>query len=308
MVWDYERGSPLDMLPQPWQTDTCIGDWHYKRSILDKHGYKTAETVAHTLVDNVSKNGNLQLNIPLPGHGEPDTDELKFLADFTAWMDVNSVGIYATRPWKIYGEGPSTKSTAAPVRAQGFNEGRTRFGAQDIRFMQKGDTLYAFALGWPDSGQLTITSLADGSATAPGNIERVELLGVTEPLKFTRDATGLDYHAARTKSRQLRLRFQNQRQRADQFLIKPMLPDDDAEPTGAKKPRAQMAAGRGARFLRHGFDRGLSCLPAILGLAFVDRPDCAGMAGDAVRLFDRHEPDAPAPALMRACAAEWGWL
>jgi alpha-L-fucosidase len=190
MVWDYERGSPLGLLPQPWQTDTCIGDWHYKRSILDKHGYKTAETVAHTLVDNVSKNGNLQLNIPLPGHGEPDTDELKFLADFTAWMDVNSVGIYATRPWKIYGEGPSIKSTAAPVRA-GFNEGRTRFGAQDIRFMQKGDTLFAFALGWPDSGQLTIASLADGAATAPGNIERVELLGVSEPLKFTRDATGL---------------------------------------------------------------------------------------------------------------------
>jgi len=192
MVWDYERGSPLDMLPRPWQTDTCIGDWHYKRSILDKHGYKTAETVAHTLIDNVSKNGNLQLNIPLPGHGEPDADELKFLADFTAWMDVNSSGIYATRPWKVYGEGPSTKPNAgAPVRAQGFNEGRTRYSAQDIRFMQKGDTLYAFALGWPQDGKLTITSLADGSPQAPGKIDRVELLGMSETLKFTRDAGGL---------------------------------------------------------------------------------------------------------------------
>jgi alpha-L-fucosidase len=180
------------MLAQPWQTDTCIGDWHYKRSILDSHSYKTAATVAHTLVDNVSKNGNLQLNIPLPGSGEPDADELKFLADFTAWMDINSEGIYSSRPWKIYGEGPSTKPSAgAAVRAQGFNEGKTTYGAQDLRFMQKGGALYAYAMGWPDEGKLTITSLADGSPYAPGQIERVQLLGMTEPLKFTRDATGL---------------------------------------------------------------------------------------------------------------------
>ncbi len=193
MVWDYERGSPLDLLAQPWQTDTCIGDWHYKRSILDAHGYKTAATVARTLVDNVSKNGNLQLNIPLPGSGEPDADELKFLADFTAWMDINSEGIYATRPWKIYGEGPSTKpAVGAAPRAQGFNEGKTTFGAQDIRFMQKGDTLYAFALGWPADGKLTITSLANGSRFAMGHIDRVNLLGMSEPIKFTRDAMGLN--------------------------------------------------------------------------------------------------------------------
>ncbi|HVU38120.1 MAG TPA: alpha-L-fucosidase [Opitutales bacterium] len=190
MVWDYERGSPPDLLPRPWQTDTCIGDWHYKRSIFDAHKYKTAETVARTLVDNVSKNGNLQLNIPLPGSGAPDTDELKFLADFTPWMDVNSPAIYASRPWKIFGEGPSTKNRVA-VRAQGFNEGRTSYGAQDFRFMQKDGTLYAFAMGWPADGKYTITALAEGTPNVPGKIERVELLGMTEPLKFTRDPSGL---------------------------------------------------------------------------------------------------------------------
>ncbi len=192
MVWDYERGSPNEMLPQPWQTDTCIGDWHYKRSIFDRHTYKTADTVAHTLVDNVSKNGNLQLNIPLPGSGEPDADELKFLADFTTWMDRNNEGIYASRPWKVYGEGPTTAPNAGPaVRAQGFNEGRTRYSAQDIRFTQKGGTLYAYAMGWPADGNLTIQSLAEGAPTAPGKVERVEMLGLAEPLKFTRDAGGL---------------------------------------------------------------------------------------------------------------------
>ena len=192
MVWDYERGSPNEMLERPWQTDTCIGDWHYKRSIFDNHTYKTPTTVARTLVDNVSKNGNLQLNIPLPGHGQPDTDELKFLADFTNWMDINSVGIHATRPWKIYGEGPSTQPNPnAAVRAQGFNEGRTTYGAQDFRFMQKDGVLYAFAMAWPTDGQYVITSLADGSTLAPGKVERVELLGMNEPLKFTRDVGGL---------------------------------------------------------------------------------------------------------------------
>ncbi len=189
MTWDFERGTPPNMMPLPWQTDTCIGDWHYKVSILNNHGYKTAETVAKTLVENVSKNGNLQLNIPLPGHGEPDGDELKFLADFTPWMDVNAEGIHASRPWKIYGEGP----TAATVtRAQGFNEAYIKnLGAKDVRFMQKGGALYAYVMGWPADGKVTIKALADGSPQAPGKIERVEMLGVAEPLKFTRDQDGL---------------------------------------------------------------------------------------------------------------------
>ena len=95
--------------------------------------------------------------------------ELKFLADFTQWMDVNSAPIYASRPWKVYGEGPSTQPNPnAAVRAQGFNEGRTRYSAQDFRFIQKDGTLYAYAMGWPADGQYHIASLATGSSLAPG--------------------------------------------------------------------------------------------------------------------------------------------
>jgi alpha-L-fucosidase len=112
MLLDRERGVQEGIEALPWQTDTCIGNWHYQRSLFDQHKYKTSKQVTQMLVDIVSKNGNLQLSIPLPGNGVPDADELKFLAELTAWMDVNSEGIYATRPWKVYGEGPSTTATA----------------------------------------------------------------------------------------------------------------------------------------------------------------------------------------------------
>jgi len=91
-VLDRERGVQEGVEALPWQTDTCIGNWHYQRSLFDQHKYKTAKQVAQMLVDIVSKNGNLMLNIPLPGNGMPDDDELKFLAEFTPGWKSNSEG------------------------------------------------------------------------------------------------------------------------------------------------------------------------------------------------------------------------
>ena len=147
--------------------------------------------VAQMLVDIVSKNGNLMLNVPLPGSGTPDNDCLAFIADFTRWMRVNGRAIIGSRPWSIHGEGPSLTS-AAPLREQGFNEGREKpYTAEDLRFVQKGGKLYAFAMAWPTGGRLTIASLAQGSPHAPGTVARVELLGASAPLEHERDATGL---------------------------------------------------------------------------------------------------------------------
>jgi alpha-L-fucosidase len=205
MVWDIERGVANDIQPLPFQTDTCIGDWHYSRPVLARHGYKTPTTVAQMLVDIVSKNGNLMLNVPLPGSGTPDDDELAFLADFTRWMNVNGRAIFGSRPWAIYGEGPSTLSAAA-LREQGFNEGKNKpYTGEDLRFVQKDGKLYAFMLAWPESRKLTIKSLAAGSPHAPGNVERVELLGAAKPLEFTRDAQGL--HVALPEGRDSGYRF-----------------------------------------------------------------------------------------------------
>jgi alpha-L-fucosidase len=144
------------------------------------------------LVDIVSKNGNLLLNFPLPASGELDPEELKTLAGITEWMSVNGEGIFSTRPWKIFGEGPSTKIV---IKANGEefdpNEGKKPdLGATDIRFTTKGDTLYAFVQGWPQ-GQLRINSLALGGPLRPMKAVDVRLLGYCDALTFTHDDSAL---------------------------------------------------------------------------------------------------------------------
>ncbi|RYZ31393.1 MAG: alpha-L-fucosidase, partial [Sphingobacteriales bacterium] len=191
MVWDIERGQSNKIEALPWQTDTCIGSWHYDRKILDRHGYKTARTVIHTLADVVSKNGNLMLSIPVKGDGTIDADERKIVEGIGKWMKLHSEAIYATRPWKLFGEGPAIGSDA-PISAQGFNEGKGKpFTGEDIRFTVKGDYLYAIALGKPVDNKLTIRSLAQGSAHYPGEISHVELVAGRKSLEHKRTSEGL---------------------------------------------------------------------------------------------------------------------
>ncbi|MDO6430284.1 alpha-L-fucosidase [Flavitalea sp. BT771] len=166
MVWDIERGASNSIEPFVWQTDTCIGEWHYDRRVYDQKRYKSAAMVIGILADVVSKNGNLLLNIPVRGDGTIDELELAVVQDIGKWMQVNSEAIYATRPWKVFGEGPVI-ATAAPLHAQGFNEGKGKpLGAEDFRFTTKGNTLYAIFFGWPDSRQVTIKSLAGNGKPA----------------------------------------------------------------------------------------------------------------------------------------------
>jgi len=192
LVLDVERGVTEGGETVPWQTDTCIGSWHYQRSLFDQHRYKTATQVSQMLVDIVSKNGNLLLNIPLPGSGLPDADELKFLSEFTAWMDVNSEGIFATRPWKVYGEGPSTTSHAPRGQFGGARDVRP-YTSEDIRFTTKGDSLYAFVMVWPEARSTVIKSLAFGSPQLDGRkVADVSLLGYGGKLAWTQDEQGLN--------------------------------------------------------------------------------------------------------------------
>jgi alpha-L-fucosidase len=189
-VIDHERSVLNQIDPVPWQTDTCIGDWHYKLG----EKYKTPKKVIDLLVDIVSKNGNLLLNIPLPASGMPDPEELRILEAITQWIGINGEAIFSTRPWKIHGEGPSTKvviKTNANWENFDPNEGKQPdLTAQDIRFTTKGKTLYAAVMGWP-TRELTIQSLASNSPQDPGKVLDVRLLGRDEPLRFTQDTTGL---------------------------------------------------------------------------------------------------------------------
>jgi alpha-L-fucosidase len=191
MVWDIERGQANEIQPLPWQTDTCIGGWHYDRSLYERNGYKTAKTVIQTLVDIVSKNGNLMLNIPVRGDGSIDEKERKIVEDIGAWMKLNSESIYGTRPWKIFGEGPA-QAASAQLSAQGFNEGKGKpFTYEDIRFAVKGDILYATAMGWPGEGKLVIKALSRNSEYFPKEVQKAEWLPTKQSLSFERNENGL---------------------------------------------------------------------------------------------------------------------
>jgi alpha-L-fucosidase len=187
MVLDYERGRSDQIQPHPWQTDTCIGEWHYKRSIFENHQYKTPRQVVRMLVDIVSKNGNLLLNIPVKGDGTIDSDEVAFLQGMAAWMKVNREAIFDTRPWKISGEGP------IKVKGGGFSEGgEDRLTAKDFRFTTKGNVLYATAMDWPEDGKYVVTTLATNAPGLVGKVKRVGLLGSSEKLAWTQTAAGLE--------------------------------------------------------------------------------------------------------------------
>ncbi len=183
MVEDHERGRTQGIEALPWQTDTCIGNWHYQLSLYENHRYKTPFQVARMLLDIVSKNGNLMLNIPLKGDGSPDPDEFLFLQGFTDWMQVNSEAIHDTRPWGIYGEGSGLP---------GNDSGNDTLTHKDFRFTTKGNTLYAATFGWPADRKLLIRSLASNAPGIVGNIRKVTLLGSPRKVDFRRTPEGLE--------------------------------------------------------------------------------------------------------------------
>jgi alpha-L-fucosidase len=191
VVEDIERGVATEIRPAPWQTDTCIGDWHYSRAIAEENRYKTVPQVVDMLLDIVSKNGNLMLSIPVRGNGTIDEREIAFLDGLTAWMRVNGEGIFGSRPWQVYGEGPSTEAAPAAGRFGGARDVRA-YTARDVRFTTRGDTLYAYLLAKPSEPRVTIASLAETSPHTSGRkVEDVSLLGADGKLQWTQDASGL---------------------------------------------------------------------------------------------------------------------
>ena len=185
---DFEMSLADKLQENPWQTEACIGHWHYDRAVFENHTYQKASFIIPFLVDIVSKNGNLLLSIPLPGYGEPDTDEIAFLEELADWQRVNSEAIKGTRPWSVFGEGPSTEAKQIPS----YQLSLFKFDHTDIRFTTKGDILYAIALGWPTDGKIVIKSLGEKSANYPRPIRKVELIGSNSEVIWKRGAQGLE--------------------------------------------------------------------------------------------------------------------
>ncbi|MBI4890275.1 MAG: alpha-L-fucosidase [Acidobacteria bacterium] len=187
-VRDIERGVAEGISPEPWQTDTSIGDWYYRTG----QKYRTSAEIVQMLTDIVSKNGNLLINIVQTPEGDLEPDMLKTLDEIAAWIAVNGEGIYATRPWKVYGEGPSTKKKEAG-RFGGLKDvPDSGYTAEDFRFTasKDGRTLYAFCLGKPGAA-VRIASLAKDSKLAEKAVASVHLLGGKQKLAWKQEAGAL---------------------------------------------------------------------------------------------------------------------
>jgi alpha-L-fucosidase len=152
---------------------------------VHEQDYKEAGELVRDLIDVVSKNGALLLNIgPRPDGTIPEPEQ-KVLLEIGRWLEQNGESIYGTRPWVVAGEGP----TEVP---EGYftDTKRQPFTSQDIRFTQKENTLYATALAWPQ-GVLSIHSLGMGSSIPADKITRISLLGCPGELEWKQDPDAL---------------------------------------------------------------------------------------------------------------------
>ena len=180
-VLDIERGQLSDIRPEYWQTDTSVSNksWGY----IEGDTFKTARSIVQQLVDIVSKNGNLLLNVGPRSDGTIPDEVQKILRDIGAWLRVYGEAIYGTRPWKQFGEGPTKVVEGA------FHDTDTQsYTAEDFRFTSKGKTLYAIELAWPAGKETVIRSLKLDPDT---RIKSVSLLGSPAKLHFTQRPHGL---------------------------------------------------------------------------------------------------------------------
>ena len=181
-VEDVERGVKDTIIDYPWQTDTSIGDWYYRTG----QKYKSSDEVIQMLVDIVSKNGNLLINVVQTPEGDLEPDMLQILEEIGIWTSANGEGIYGSRPWKIYGEKPANE----PAKKLGRFDENFGFSSKDIRFTIKGNTLYAYCLGKPEA-DITIKSLAKASKLTNKAIASVSMIGSKEKLNWKQSADAL---------------------------------------------------------------------------------------------------------------------
>ena len=185
-IYDVERSQLAGIHSRFSQNDTSISknSWGY----VTNQDYKRVEWLIGDLVDVVSKNGAMLLNVgPKPDGTIPEPEEA-ILLGIGEWLALNGEAIHGTRPWKVFGEGPTEVPEGSFIDTK-----RMPFSGRDFRFTSTGETVYAIALAWPGE-QAVIHSLGTSAGLWEAEIGRVLLLGYADDLSFQRDANGLTVH------------------------------------------------------------------------------------------------------------------
>lgn len=182
-VLDLERGKLDGIRLLPWQTDTSVSikSWGY----VNDDEYRDAKSLIGELVDVVSKNGNLLLNVGPKSDGTIPEQARTILLEMGKWLDVNGEAIYGSRPWAVYGEGPTR------VKSSALDTDRQEFTAEDVRYTTRDGALYAIVLGWPANGELQLHSFYRGNPYIPENVCSVRLLGSEGALTWKQEEDGL---------------------------------------------------------------------------------------------------------------------
>ncbi len=183
-IYDVERGQLAEIRYPFWQTDTSLAynSWCY----VEGMEYRTAGALIHDFIDIVSKNGALLINVGPRADGTIPEEQQHLLRELGAWLNVNGEAVYGSKPWKIYGEGPTKVEEGMFAEKH-----RQDFGAEDIRFTTNGGILYATFMGWPESGVVTIKNFYQYRRFCPLEIKKIEMLGISGELEFSRDYDGL---------------------------------------------------------------------------------------------------------------------
>jgi alpha-L-fucosidase len=179
-VRDYELGVAEGISEHPWQTDTNLGDWIYREGM----SYRTGKQVIQMLIDIVSKNGNLLLDVVQTPEGDIDNAQIRILEEIADWMQDNGEAIFGTRPWKVYGEGPSITEAQEKGQFHGIKDVRN-YKQGDLRFTAKGKTIYTFCMEKPES-DIHISSLGLKAVTGQ-KIKSITLLGSSEKLNWSQN-------------------------------------------------------------------------------------------------------------------------